>query len=98
MRQGRRRPPYYIIEHPTRGTLQDNSVVGEVHWSWAGKRTDEDVMRFPTLTKAQETLKVLVPERLRERCYILAAPAEGEFEWVKQRTYKYAGGRVDWPA
>lgn len=62
--------PYWIIEHPTRGTL--TGLAPETMkpiFSWAILRTSGNAMQFPSLQQAEETLTSL-PDKVREKCAI----------------------------
>jgi hypothetical protein len=55
---------YYIIEHPTRGTLKDNSEYQEPHFSSSNLRSDDRNMRFFSPAAAIKGLERYVPPKM----------------------------------
>lgn len=72
---------YFIIEHPTRGTLQNTSEVGAPRWSWSRARSDDNVMRSYSEAEARETLETYVNPEAAEQCKVLRSPGPRELEW-----------------
>lgn len=54
---------YYIIEHPTRGTLQNSSEAGAPRWSWSKSRLDEDNVRSFGLWSAMEARAIYCDDK-----------------------------------
>jgi hypothetical protein len=71
---------YYIIEHPTRGTLRPDSEVGEPHFSWSGHRTDEKTAwRFESLKQAIRVLNSHITDvKTRNACQVRRSPSPDE--------------------
>ena len=69
---------YYIVEHPTRGTLRDleTTDAGRTgRFSHSGLRSDEDkAMRFNSITDAQVAIGKLKPS-IAASCAVLESRA-----------------------
>lgn len=75
---------YYIVEHPTRGTLKelDTDTTSGGRFSWSGQRSDAELaIQFPTV-EAADRARDRLTDRIANECNILRAPVEkGEVEW-----------------
>lgn len=71
---------YYILEHPTRGTLMelDSELKAGGRFSWSGKRTDEGVMRFRSVQSAMNA-RAHLDLKIQREAKVRKAP---EFEVV----------------
>lgn len=65
---------YFIIEHPTRGVLKDNSEYQEPHFSPENGRGDDRNMRFYHIVQARRGLERYVTPKLRDDCVIRISP------------------------
>lgn len=74
---------YYIIEHPTRGTLKDDSEVQEPRWSPTNLRSDDRNMRYFSLGAAIQGLERYVPPKLIGACYIMRFNERGADAWTR---------------
>lgn len=61
---------YYIIEHPTRGTLLDRSEVDEPHFSWSNTRSDKRNMQSFSVAEAIKQRDRYVTADIRPFCQI----------------------------
>jgi hypothetical protein len=64
-------PDYFIIEHPTKGTVQDKDwdVDGwKFKWGWSGPRSE--AKRYTTLDAAKQDF-ILLPPKVQQQAYIL---------------------------
>ena len=73
--------PYYIIEHPTKGTLMDwmpNGDMWHFKWSWSKPRSESH--RFPSLNAAR-AIYDLMPVKTKLEACIRQSPPDNFADW-----------------
>lgn len=73
--------PYYIIEHPHRGVLQNepNPNTGRPRFSWAKSRAHQDNAKYSTLRRAIQTIQE-TPD-LPDGCQIIRSGGQWDVVW-----------------
>lgn len=77
---------YYIIEHPIKGVLQENSDPGSPRFSAVKPRSHEDNKRMFSLEEARAVMNSYMPEKIRVQCFVMRSPdrATGETVWTRE--------------
>lgn len=76
---------YFIVEHPTRGLLGEDSEIDQPQWLTGANRGDERVMRAYSFKGACDMLMKYSGSRAVGQAYVLRAPNRdrGEVEWKR---------------